>query len=514
MTTALRGTMLTPGVSRNGRLYTPDLIEKAHRRLLERLASGRPVTMLTHHAAGDDSTRIVGRVTSVKLNGQNLDYTARLADTTEAKTIAALLKEEDGQAYLENVSIRGWWVGDVQTVDGCETADDLEIDGLDFTKMPGVAGATVRLADSAAKETADGRVLVTESVEAHVFTETITEAAKEPYGDVAYADPGYLKDKKKRYPVDTKAHAKAAWSYINQADNAKQYTAAQLKRVKGRIKTALKKFGVTVTAESLTAITLIAPEVHMLTETDITLSDVTEYYNDTTGQAGFSVSAYNGPLTVSVCAYSGIEPADLSGVAMAAMKAACDAVHALDPDDDGDIDTGAISDETDDNQMESAPADATVKEADMADSTEAVEATETAETATESVDETASTDESTEETAEETLDAPITRADLEAAVTAAVTAALAAQNTAPAESAEAGDVTETVTEDTVTEEALRESIRAEVIREAVKNGVITRKGLVETNGAEPAKPLHEMSDEEFRDYQQKVSHVFFAHNPQ
>ena len=71
-------------------------------------------------------------------------------------------------------------------------------------------------------------------------------ADKQPYGDVAYADPGYQKDGKKRYPIDTEAHAKAAWSYINQSDNAAVYTAEQVDSIKGRIKSALKKFGVQV----------------------------------------------------------------------------------------------------------------------------------------------------------------------------------------------------------------------------------------------------------------------------
>jgi len=69
-------------------------------------------------------------------------------------------------------------------------------------------------------------------------------ANKEPYGDVEYADPGYQKDGKKRYPVDSEAHVKAAWSYINQADNAGEYTAEQLAHIKSAIKSAGKKYGI------------------------------------------------------------------------------------------------------------------------------------------------------------------------------------------------------------------------------------------------------------------------------
>lgn len=76
-----------------------------------------------------------------------------------------------------------------------------------------------------------------------------TEATAAPYGDVAYADTGVRKDGKKRYPIDTKQHARAAWSYINRESDAAFYSASQLKTIKGKIKAALKKFGVTVSAQ-------------------------------------------------------------------------------------------------------------------------------------------------------------------------------------------------------------------------------------------------------------------------
>jgi len=72
-------------------------------------------------------------------------------------------------------------------------------------------------------------------------------ADKKPYGDVTYADPGYQKDGQKRYPLDTEAHCRAAWSYINMPKNASQYSAEHLAAIKGRIKAALKKYGVDVT---------------------------------------------------------------------------------------------------------------------------------------------------------------------------------------------------------------------------------------------------------------------------
>jgi phage head maturation protease len=59
--------------------------------------------------------------------------------------------------------------------------------------------------------------------------------AEKPYGEVDYADPGYQLDGRKRYPIDTAAHIRAAWAYINRPRNQKKYTADQLKRIRERI---------------------------------------------------------------------------------------------------------------------------------------------------------------------------------------------------------------------------------------------------------------------------------------
>lgn len=78
--------------------------------------------------------------------------------------------------------------------------------------------------------------------------ETITAADKTPYGDVPYADPGYQEDGVKRYPLDTEAHIRAAWSYINVGSNAEKYSDQELRRVKARIQRAMDRIGADVTA--------------------------------------------------------------------------------------------------------------------------------------------------------------------------------------------------------------------------------------------------------------------------
>jgi hypothetical protein len=71
-----------------------------------------------------------------------------------------------------------------------------------------------------------------------------TDTAKKPYGNVPYADPGHQSDGKKRYPVDTPEHTRAAWSYINQKKNGGEYSSEQLSQVKNKIKMAMKKHGI------------------------------------------------------------------------------------------------------------------------------------------------------------------------------------------------------------------------------------------------------------------------------
>jgi uncharacterized protein DUF6582 len=69
--------------------------------------------------------------------------------------------------------------------------------------------------------------------------------ATEPYGDVQYADPGY-RENKKRYPIDTPDHIRAAWAYINVPKNAGMYTDEQVAAIKGKIKAAAKKAGIEI----------------------------------------------------------------------------------------------------------------------------------------------------------------------------------------------------------------------------------------------------------------------------
>ena len=55
------------------------------------------------------------------------------------------------------------------------------------------------------------------------------------YGDVEFAD-----EKNKKYPIDTEAHIRSAWSYINKEKNAAKYDEKQVAAIKAKIVAAWK----------------------------------------------------------------------------------------------------------------------------------------------------------------------------------------------------------------------------------------------------------------------------------
>lgn len=499
------GVALKPGISRNKRLYTKPEIAGMVAAAQEQIASpdGLALTMLTHHGADDDSTRVVGRLTAMSLdqNG-NARYEADVAGTDAGRTIAELIEpDKDGRpAFLPGVSIRAARGGArVQRMsDGSvvEAGDELRLVGLDFTHKPGVLGAgidTFAWTKGGTKTETSERVLVTESVEealvAPVTEETTpaggsaipaafralvaepphvlrdgacvtcqteaTEAAqpmsKRGAGTQGaggpFADPGYQTDGKQRYQLDTKAHAKAAWSYISQAGNAKAYTANQLKRIKGRIKAALGKFGVTVATES----------AGWAFEAAVPIDDVIgECYGamgcDPSQSGSYRISATNGPTDISICSYN-LDPAELQVILRAAVEAGCAALKVLDPDMDGDVDVdGAPNADTDNSQAGESDEDDPAEETGPEPAASPEAPAEASPAAGNRENEEGSVMPETNEAAGQTTAAPTySQADLDAAIARGIEQAeiarrarkAAKRGTAPAEAAPAAPVTET-----------------------------------------------------------------------
>ncbi|MFD1145970.1 hypothetical protein [Saccharothrix hoggarensis] len=365
------GTAIRPGVSRNGRLYTRKLIAQAVTRAQERLATpdGMPLTMLTHHDAKDDSTRIVGRVVSLTLERDgSAAYEAVLADTPEARKILELIEPDaNGQRFLAGVSIRGFWLGAVrqeihagQTV---ETADDLELDGLDFTRSPGVAGADVdqvfRVESAQPAETTSARAAIHESapdaplllVEASEEKETAMPPSSTATPTPAaipdrtpYADNGY-RDGQKRYRLGTPQEAITAYLAFSDRAVVESYTSQQVKRAKARIARALEAFDLTATG----GVVVSAPRP--VGEN----AEVTEYWGGDDGS--FYVELTNGAISVRISSWCC--PVDqLATVGKAAMDGAVAALLAVDPDLDGHVSTGETADPDDVSETDTPSSDA------------------------------------------------------------------------------------------------------------------------------------------------------------
>lgn len=59
-----------------------------------------------------------------------------------------------------------------------------------------------------------------------------------------YADPGYQADRLPRYPLDSESEVRAAWGYVNHPDNARRYTAEQLRHIHSAIQHAGRRYGI------------------------------------------------------------------------------------------------------------------------------------------------------------------------------------------------------------------------------------------------------------------------------
>lgn len=85
------------------------------------------------------------------------------------------------------------------------------------------------------------------------------------YGDVDFAD-----EKNNKYPIDTEAHIRAAWNYINKPKNAGKYSAEDAKKIKAKIVSAWKKV---IDKDG-------PPSAEEAKKADIEGSDIAKYYDD------------------------------------------------------------------------------------------------------------------------------------------------------------------------------------------------------------------------------------------
>lgn len=71
--------------------------------------------------------------------------------------------------------------------------------------------------------------------------DTDPEPGLDARSDGAFADPA-----NRQYPIDTPEHIRAAWSEINQSDNAARYAPEEVEIIKDRIRKAAGKHDIDV----------------------------------------------------------------------------------------------------------------------------------------------------------------------------------------------------------------------------------------------------------------------------
>jgi len=187
----------------------------------------------------------LGRATELREESDGLHAAFHVANTSAGNDALELVRS----GLVESFSVGFQPIRDVERKGVCVRVEAalMEVSLVTRPAYSGALIAGVRSAQSSLPLSADQaqRRLSLLRLE-NGWTEDRAGDPKKPYGDVTYADPGYQDDGKKRYPLDTAEHVKAAWSYINMPKNQKAYTPEQVKAIKAKIRAAAKKFDIEI----------------------------------------------------------------------------------------------------------------------------------------------------------------------------------------------------------------------------------------------------------------------------
>lgn len=207
------------------------------------------VVLLDNHQSDKPIARqSAGTLTMMETRG-GLDWDAIPADTTYANDVRENAKAGNygGCSFGFEVIRDSWHYNKEDDVDE-RTLLEVKLREISVCTFPAYEdGTSVSARDmvDAAMEARDR--FYEDQYAAHLEDTDEYRANKKPYGNVAYADP-----KNGKYPIDTKAHCKAAWSYINMPKNAAKYplNGVSLSSVKAKIKAACKKFGISISQQN------------------------------------------------------------------------------------------------------------------------------------------------------------------------------------------------------------------------------------------------------------------------
>jgi hypothetical protein len=125
--------------------------------------------------------------------------------------------DDDAWKKVKEEVYAGFSIGGRKTSTQDNTVTALQLTEISLVDRPANPECVIELAKVAARE------------------DTSPKEGEHKYGDVKFADA-----KNKKYPIDTEAHIRAAWNYINKEKNAGKYSAEDLKTIKSHIVAAWK----------------------------------------------------------------------------------------------------------------------------------------------------------------------------------------------------------------------------------------------------------------------------------
>lgn len=184
---SISGVFLAPGVSRNNRYYSPEVVSAAVENMQRRLDNGDVISMATSHAAGrtDDALATAGAVRKVWVDESGFGrFTADVPPTTTGRDAVELLRGK----YAGGVSIDADWFNvRRQLIDGkvAEAGDNLMVKRIDLTGRAGILGAQIDTVSITESVHDNGAVSIRESFDGVLFAET--GATHDPSDDHANA---------------------------------------------------------------------------------------------------------------------------------------------------------------------------------------------------------------------------------------------------------------------------------------------------------------------------------------
>jgi uncharacterized protein len=202
------------------------------------------VVLLDQHDTAKPLARTSAGTLTLRESSKGLEFEANPSDTTYGRDAVetARAKNYGGMSFGFEVIRDSWKRGDNGAPDE-RTLHEVRLHEISAVTFPAY-GDTVLSARDQYQAALESRERALGPVDEDEDRGGDAPGnGKKPYGNVTYAD-----SKNGKYPIDSKAHAKAAWSYINMPKNAAKYplNGVSLASVKARIKAACKKFGVDV----------------------------------------------------------------------------------------------------------------------------------------------------------------------------------------------------------------------------------------------------------------------------